>query len=127
MLKNFCDEDELMIVSLIIQGKKNSEIKRTVGFKSQANKINLYRRALREDHPRIRAIADSVARDQLKLLQACADELSPRLASMPPGEIVGVMGELLQQLRRAGVRFDLPAGSQGSSDSTPQSKAPDSR
>jgi len=127
MLKNFCDEDELMIVSLIIQGKKNSEIKRAVGFKSQANKVNLYRRALREDHQRIRAIADKVMRDRLELLQVCADELIPRLASMPSGEIVGVMGEILQQLRRAGVRFDLPAGSQDSSDSTSQLEAEDSR
>jgi len=116
-----------MIVSLIIQGKKNSEIKRAVGFKSQANKVNLYRRALREDHQRIRAIADKVMRDRLELLQVCADELIPRLASMPSGEIVGVMGEILQQLRRAGVRFDLPAGSQDSSDSTSQLEAEDSR
>ena len=107
-----------------VAGDKPAAIARAIG--SRRDKVQTAVKQARELGDGFE-ILETVARENLQLLQSCADELSRRLASMSTGELIDVMGELLQQLQRAGVRFDLPAGSQDSSDSTSQSEAEDSR
>jgi hypothetical protein len=73
------------------------------------------------------ALLTLIGKDIAATLTMAGEELQSRLASMPTGELVAVIGGVLDQLRRAGVRFDLPAGSQDSTDSTSQSERSDSR
>jgi len=107
-----------------VAGEKPAAIARAIG--SRRDKVKSAVKQARELGDGFEVL-EAVARENLQLLQSCADELTPRLASISTGELIDVMGELLQQLRRAGVRLDLPVGSQDSTDSTSQLETTDSR
>lgn len=116
MKKLFGDDCESEIVRLIIEGKTNTQIKREVGFRRSSGNVEPYRRALLNGDERITKLADAHAKKALESLGSLTNALGDRAATMPPEAIVQVIGLLLQQLRRAGVRFEVPADSPGSTD-----------
>jgi len=122
--KLFGAEKTERILRMHVAGEKPAAIARAIG--SRRDKVKSAVKQARELGDGFEVL-EAVARENLQLLQSCADELTPRLASISTGELIDVMGELLQQLRRAGVRLDLPVGSQDSTDSTSQLETTDSR
>lgn len=122
----FGPEKTEIIIRGHLKGRTVRSIAKEVGTSQAKVNLCIARAKSGEDWAGHAALAQ-VTDELVETLTRASGELHGRVASMSAGELVAVIGGVLDQLRRAGVRFDLPAGSQDSTDSTSQSERSDSR